>query len=127
MDTTMTDFFTRIADSNKQAVESALKLSEITARAQGRLMRHQLAALEHCVEAGSKQAKLASATKDPADAFAKGSELTIELGEQLTTLMRESLDIQAEVQGEFTKWLEASWKTLSASTPSAAPKARAAK
>ena len=123
VDTTMTDFYAKFAESNQQAMQSALKFNEIAARAQGLVMRHQMAALESCMEAGTKMT--ANSSSDPADALAKGSELGVKLGEQFSTLMRESLEIQAEVNGEFTKWAEDGWKAMSSVAPIAPQPAKA--
>ena len=83
------------------------------------------AALETCMEAGKKQVRLASETRDPKDVLALGSELTMELGERLTTMVREAVEINGEIQDELQAWFHDGWKTVAAKAP-AAPKKKAA-
>ena len=120
MDATVNDFLTKLTESNQQAMQSALKFGEIATRAQGRVMRHQMAALESWVEAGTNLS--AKGGNDPADVLAK----RVELGELFSTLMRESLEIHTDVQGEFTKWVDDGWKTMNAmgTPPRATAKAK---
>jgi phasin family protein len=130
MDTmTFDSLIERMTAANKQLFDATLKFNEIAARAQGRYMRQHRAALETCLDAGKRQMKLATETHDPKDAFALGSELTMELGEKLTSMMRETVEIGVEIgtelQGELQAILEESWKT-SQLKPAAAPKKKAA-
>ena len=96
----------RVREANRMARESALELNRIAVRAQGELARQQLAALENCLEAGSKQLELMTQTQDPKELVSKQTQTVASLGEKLVGVVQQSLEIQAQAREEFKHWFE---------------------
>ena len=114
MNTNMTDFLAKMNEANSRALQSMIKFNEIATKAQGRMMRHQMAVLETCLEAGSKVAD--TVRTDPAALLTKGTEIGNVFGSRVGEFFRESLEMQTELQREMSGWVEEGLRAVS--TPS---------
>ena len=118
------DSVEKLTAANRSAVESALRLNKIAVRTQSLLARQQVAALENCLEAGSRQMSLVGETRDPRELVARQTEVVVELGEQLVAVAQEAMDIQSQARDELATWFEEGLKTVKAGAEGAAPKPR---
>ena len=112
MDKVMADVIDNVTQANKKAVDAMINFNKIALRAQSQLARQQLAALENCIEAGTKQMKLAGETRDPKELMAAQSEVAVALGEKLVAVAQESLEIQAKTRDELAAWIEDGFKAV---------------
>ena len=126
MDTPSNQTDEKLTAANRSAVESALRLNKIAVRAQGLLVRQQVAAFENCLEAGSLQVKMATETRDPRELVARQAEVAVELGEKLVAVAQEALDIQNQARDEIATWIEDGLKTVKAEAAAVTPKAKPA-
>lgn len=110
MDKVMADVIENVNQANKKAVDAVMSFNKIALRAQSQLARQQLAALENCLEAGTRQMKLASESRDPKELMAAQSEVAVALGEKLVAVAQESLEIQAKTRDELAAWVEEGFK-----------------
>lgn len=120
MDKTTSNVFENVTEANKQAVDAVLNLNRIAMRTQSLMARQQLAALENCLDAGSKQWKLVTETRDPKELMSRQSEVAVELGEKLVAVAQESLEIQAQARDELAAWFEEGMKSVKTPMASAA-------
>ena len=116
----------KLTAANRSAVESALRLNEIAVRAQGLLARQQVAAIETCFEAGTRQFKLVTETRDPKELVSRQTEVAVDLGEKLVAVAQESLDIQVQARDELANWIEEGFETVKAEAATIVPKAKPA-
>ena len=112
MEKVMADVFENVTQANKKAVDAVISFNKIALRAQSQLARQQLAAFENCLEAGTKQLKLASESRDPKELMAAQSEVAVALGEKLVAVAQESLEIQAKTRDELAAWMEDGFKAV---------------
>ena len=71
-----------VADANQKAVAAAAEFNKIATRTQGLLVRKQIAALETCLDAGTRCLKVVAETRDPKEALQLQTEVVVELGEK---------------------------------------------
>jgi len=126
MDMPFNDTVAKLTAANRSVVASAMQFSKIAVRAQSLLARQQMEAMENCLEAGTRQMKLVSETRDPRDLVARQAEVAVELGEKLVAVAQEAMDIQSQARDEIATWVEDGLKTVKAETTAVAPKARPA-
>ena len=112
MDQVYTDAMKNVAEVNKQAVESMLRLGRIAVRTQGLFASQQVAAVEDCLAAGAKYMSAVSQTQNPQELLKKQTEINVELGEKLVAATQEALDVQAQVRDELTSWFEDGMKVV---------------
>jgi len=112
MDQVYTDVMKNVAEVNKQAVESMLRLGRIAVRTQGLFASQQVAAVEDCLAAGAKYMSAVSQTQNPQELLKKQTEINVELGEKFVAASQEALDVQAQVRDELTSWFEDGMKVV---------------
>lgn len=112
MDKVMSDVIENMSQANKKAVDAVINFNKIALRAHSQLARQQLAAFENCLDAGTKQLKLASESRDPKELMAAQSEVAVALGEKLVAVAQESLEIQAKTRDELAAWMEDGFKAV---------------
>jgi len=112
MDQVYTDAMKNVAEVNKQAVESMLRLGRIAVRTQGLFASQQVAAVEDCLAAGAKYMSAVSQTQNPQELLKKQTEINVELGEKFVAASQEALDVQAQVRDELTSWFEDGMKVV---------------
>ena len=128
MEKVMSNVFDNVTEANQQAVDAVLNFNRIAMRTQSLMARQQLAALEGCLDAGSKNWKLVTETRDPRELVSRQSELAMELGEKLVAVAQEALEIQAQARDELAAWMEEGMKAIKVpAVPAAAKAAKAAK
>jgi len=127
MEKVMSNVFENVTEANKQAVDAVLSFNRIAMRAQSLMARQQLAALEGYLDAGSKNWKLVTETRDPKELVSRQSELAMELGEKLVAVAQESLEIQAQARDELAAWMEDGMKAVKIPVASVAKAAKSAK
>jgi phasin family protein len=93
---------------SEQTVASVKSLSELNLRTFETMAAKQVEILQHCVEAGMKQADVMKAAKDPNALLAAQSELATACAEQFNTNMVETADIFKTAQEELSGLVEAS-------------------
>lgn len=126
MDMPFNDTVVKLTAANRSVVASAMQFSKIAVRAQSLIARQQMAAMENCLEAGTRQMKLVSEARDPRELVARQAEVAVELGEKLVAVAQEAMDIQSQARDEIATWVEDGLKTVKAEATTAAPKARPA-
>jgi len=112
MDQVYTDAMKNVAEVNKQAVESMLRLGRIAVRTQGLFASQQVAAVEDCLAAGAKYMSAVSQTQNPQELLKKQTEINVELGEKFVAASQEALDVQAQVRDELASWFEDGMKVV---------------
>jgi len=112
MDQVYTDVMKNVAEVNKQAVESMLRLGRIAVRTQGLFASQQVAAVEDCLAAGAKYMSAVSQTQNPQELLKKQTEINVELGEKFVAASQEALDVQAQVRDELASWFEDGMKVV---------------
>ncbi len=112
MDQVYTDVIKNVAEVNKQAVESMLRLGRIAVRTQGLFASQQVAAVEDCLAAGAKYMSAVSQTQNPQELMKKQTEINVELGEKFVAATQEALDVQAQVRDELAGWFEDGMKVV---------------
>jgi phasin family protein len=112
MDQVYTDVIKNVAEVNKQAVESMLRLGRIAVRTQGLFASQQVAAVEDCLAAGAKYMSAVSQTQNPQELMKKQTEINVELGEKFVAASQEALDVQAQVRDELASWFEDGMKVV---------------
>lgn len=106
MQNILSSHYEQVNQMNQSAVDTALRLSEVSARAVERLARQQLAAVEACMQAGVKQWRAVGEAKGPQDLVSRQAEVAAELGEQLITMAQEDIDIQVQAREELSRTVE---------------------
>jgi phasin family protein len=112
MDQVYTDVIKNVAEVNKQAVESMLRLGRIAVRTQGLFASQQVAAVEDCLAASAKYMSAVSQTQNPQELMKKQTEINVELGEKFVAASQEALDVQAQVRDELASWFEDGMKVV---------------
>ena len=112
MDQVYTDVMKNVAEVNKQAVESMLRLGRIAVRTQGLFASQQVAAVEDCLAAGAKYMSAVSQTQNPQELLKTQTEINVELGEKFVAASQEALDVQAQVRDELASWFEDGMKVV---------------
>ena len=115
----MSDMFMK---ANGNLVESMMKMSTVAMEAQGQMARRQMAVFEKCMDAGNRQMNMLKDVRDGGEFIAKSSELATDFGQEMASMMRETMDAQAEMMNTFMS----AWKP-EAVVPAAAPKKPARK
>jgi phasin family protein len=112
MDQVYTDVMKNVAEVNKQAVESMLRLGRIAVRSQGLFASQQVAAVEDYLAAGAKHMSAVTETQNPQELLKKHTEINVELGEKLVAATQEAIDVQAQVRDELAGWFEDGMKVV---------------
>ena len=103
--------------------ETLRTLTELNVRTFEKLVEKQAETFNLFVDAGIELVKLSTEVKD-AKAFVEGEvELAKQLGENLVTKSKESLEITTEVRDEYRTWVESNVEAFTAKANEVAQKA----
>ena len=110
----MSDMFMK---ANGAFADSMMKMSSVALEAQGQMARRQMAMFEKCMDAGNRQMSMLKDVRDGGEFIAKSSELATDFGQEMASMMRETMDAQAEMMNTIM----AAWQP-EAVAPAPAPK-----
>jgi hypothetical protein len=95
----------KTAAQNQAALRA---LAELNLNTWDKLVSKQMELYGLCFEAGSKQADLLQAVRDPQDAVTGQAQALRECGETLMAKNREMVSLLSETRDDYAKWLEGS-------------------
>lgn len=95
-----------VADNNQKVVAAAVEFNKIATRTQGLLARRQFAAIETCLDSGTRHLEVAVQTQDPAQALKQHVEIVVELGEKLVAAAQQTLEVQVQARDAIGRWME---------------------
>ena len=108
------DVAAKMIKANTALIDSAARMSSVAMDTQGRVARHQMALVEKWVEAGSKQMALLEDVRNPADLVTKSSAIATDLGQEVAVMMREAMELQAELGAAMTTAMQEEFANFTA-------------
>ena len=102
----MLEMSEKFLKANGQFLDSYMRVGTIAMENQSRIAKHQAAAMEKWVDAGNRQLALMKEARDPAEFIGKAGELVSDFGQEMATMMREAIEMQAELGGNLANAIQ---------------------
>ncbi len=91
---------------SKSAIESMRELSEINSHILNKVSEQQMAILNTCLEASSKEAELLTKAKDPKEVLSSQTALTAEYNARFMDIVRNTAEVLNACKDELTGWAQ---------------------
>ncbi|MFT5391334.1 MAG: hypothetical protein ACI8PT_001528 [Gammaproteobacteria bacterium] len=95
-----------VMKANGAFMDSAMRIGAQAMKYQGQIAQHNMALFDKWMQAGTKQAAIYEDVKTPADMVAKSGELFSDLGQEVATMVRETVEMQVEVAGSMASAIQ---------------------
>jgi hypothetical protein len=109
-----TENFKAINNLTYKSVERASSLGELNLRLFGRLVAHQIDAVNVAVEHSVRLAKLPTVSKGYHELFSGQVEVSKDLGEHLNTVVKENIQLAGQVSDDYQGWFQRGMAEVSA-------------
>lgn len=98
--------FDMVNDMGNKGFESLRELGEINLRNWERMVARQMESVSQMMEAGMRQARVASEVKDYNDLVKSQVEFAKELGQRMVDETRQNLKLAGDARDEYRAWFE---------------------
>ncbi len=96
----------QLSEMGKSALDSMKELGQINSKMVERLTEQQLAILNTCLEASSKEIEIVTSAHDPNELLKYQTALANEYSQRMIDLVRTTNEVLEECQSELSAWAE---------------------
>jgi hypothetical protein len=114
MEFPMNDAAEKIMKAQRALIDSSLHIGSSVMASNARLANHQMAMVNKVVEAGTKQFALLKDAQNPTDAMEKSTAYAAEAGQELASMVRESVELQVEISTSMADTIKAEFTKVAA-------------